>query len=135
MRQEFNKSLKSIAKPILEKYGYFFDGKRKFIKKNNNTFIIEYQVGIRSTQGTFTVNLIFGDKQERLSCVNPTLFSKIVNALFKQYDPWWKGVFLPKDQWWEISPFQKEMDSTIKQTTNKLESYGIDWLENKMKRT
>lgn len=131
MRKEFDQSLKSVARPALEKLGYIFNGKRKFVRKIDNgiELVIEYQVGIRFTQGTFAVNLIVGDAFERLSMIKPTFFSKIVNTLFGEYDPWWKGVFLPKDKWWKISPFQKEMDAIIKKTTNELESYGIGWLE------
>lgn len=131
MRKEFDKALKVVARPVLEKYGYTFDGKRKFIKKNKNgsECIIEYQVGIRSSQGIFTVNLIVGEKSERLNCIQSTWFSKLVNKVFGLYDPWWKDIFLPKDKWWEISPFQKEMDSIIRKNTIELEKYGIAWLE------
>ena len=61
--------------------------------------------------------------------IKPTLLSIIINKVFGQYDPWWKGIFLPKDNWWEISPFQKKMDSIIRKTTKELEAYGISWLE------
>jgi len=36
--------------------------------------------------------------------------------------------FFPKDDWWRISPFQKEMDSIINKTVADLNSYGIAWL-------
>ena len=36
---------------------------------------------------------------------------------------------LPNDRWWKISPFQEEMDATIKETVDELEAYGIAWLE------
>jgi len=131
MRKEFDKSLNAIARPALEKHGYTFDGKRKFIRKieNRKELVIEYQVGIRAAQGTFTVNLIDGNEFERLSMIKPTLLSKIANRVFGQYDPWWKGIFLPKDKWWKISPFQKEMDSIVEKTVKELEAYGISWLE------
>lgn len=131
MGPEFNKSLRRIAKPELESLGFKFNGNRRFTKADNkgNELIIEYQIGTRAMQGRFTVNLISGERFERLAMIRPTLLSKWVYKLFGDYDPWWKGVFLPKDNWWKISPFQKEMDSTIGKTVTDLKSYGITWLE------
>jgi hypothetical protein len=131
MHPEFNKSLKNIVKPALELEGFKFDGKHRFTKTSplGNELIIEYQVGVRAAQGTFTVNLIVGENFERLAMIKPTLFSMWVNKLFGTYDPWWKGIFLPKDKWWKISPFQKEMDSIVAKTVAELKSYGIAHLE------
>ncbi len=129
MRPEFNKSLLKVAKPQLEALGYKFDGKRRFTKidAQGNEMIIEYQVGTRSMQERFTVNLIIGEKSERLKKIRPTLMSRLANRLFGDYDPWWKEIFLPKDDWWKISPFQKEMDSIVHKTVIDLKSYGISW--------
>jgi hypothetical protein len=55
--------------------------------------------------------------------------SKLVERLFGGYDPWWKGIFLPKDDCWEISPFQKKMDSIIQKTVANIKSYGISWFD------
>lgn len=131
MTKEFTKSLRTVAKPVLEKHGYAFDGKRKFIKqiRNEKELVVEYQIGTRFTQGKFTVNLIVGDELERLGTIKPTVLSKVVNKVFGQNDPWWKAILLPKDKWWKISPFQKEMDSIIRKTIKELEVYGISWLE------
>ena len=131
MHKEFDRSLARIAKPILEEYGYNFDGKRRFKKRTTDgeDLVIEYQIGIRSAQGTFTVNLIARGTTERLSMINPTPFSKFVNRIFGNYDPWWKGIFLPKDTWWRISPFQEEMDAIMKKTVIDLKAYGVAWLE------
>ena len=131
MKNEFDKSLKSVVQPALKKYGYNFNGKRQFIKENKNgkKLIIEYQVGVRAAQGAFTVNLIIGDNSERLNMIKPTLLSKVINSIFGKYDPWWKGMFLPKDKWWKISPFQSEMDSILFKTVKEVEAYGLSWLE------
>lgn len=130
MRPEFNRSLREVAKPQLKSMGFKFDGKRRFTKadKNGRKQIIEYQVGTRTMQGWFAINLISGDRAIRLAMIRPTLISKFVNWLFRDYDPWWKGIFFPKDDWWRISPFQKEMDSIINKTVADLNSYGIAWL-------
>ena len=131
MKKEFDNSLKNVVQPALEKHGYYFDGKRQFIKedKNGEKLVIEYQVGVRAAQGTFTINLILGESSERLSMIKPTFLTKIINTIFWKYDPWWKGIFLPKDKWWKISPFQNEMDSIIFKTVQELEAYGLSWLE------
>jgi hypothetical protein len=134
MGPEFNKSLRKVAVPKLKSLGFNFDDKRRFVKPYNHKIeqIIEYQIGTRFMSGQFTVNLIIGDSFERLAILKPTLFSKFVNRLFGNYDPWWKGLFLPKDNWWKISPFQKEMDTIIKKTTYDLENFGISWFEDKL---
>lgn len=131
MGPEFNKSLRRVAKPELESLGFRFDGKRRFTKTapNGKEVIIEYQVGIRGMQGRFTVNLVAGERFERLAMIKPTFLSKRVHRLFGDYDPWWKGLFLPKDDWWAISPFQKEMNSIMGKTVAALKSYGITWLD------
>ena len=131
MGPEFNKSLRKVAKPEIESLGFKFDGKRRFTKVSHNGHeqIIEYQVGTRATQGQFAVNLISGERFERFAMIRPTLMSRLVNWLFGDYDLWWKGIFLPKDDWWQINPFQKEMDSIIKSTVADLEVFGISWFD------
>ncbi|HBH35898.1 MAG TPA: hypothetical protein DDW45_05865 [Gammaproteobacteria bacterium] len=61
MRKEFDKSLKAIARPALEKHGYTFDGKRKFIRKikNGKELAIEYQVGVRTNAIKLTHNRLY----------------------------------------------------------------------------
>ena len=129
MGPEFNRSLQKVAKPELETLGFEFDGKRRFTRINNNSEeqVIEYQVGTRALQGRFTVNLISGKRFERLAMIRPTILSRIANRVFGDYNPWWKGLFMPKDDWWIISPFQKEMDSIIENTVSDLKSFGIIW--------
>ena len=137
MGPEFNKSLRKIVKPQLELLGFNFDGKRQFTKvdESGNELVIEYQVGTRGMQGQFAVNLISGERFERLAMIKPTLMSKLVNRIFGDFDPWWKGVFLPKDNWWKISPFQKEMDSIMGETIVDLKSYGLAWFDIENERT
>jgi putative methionine-R-sulfoxide reductase with GAF domain len=86
-------------------------------------------LGVRAAQGTFKINLIFGESSERLNMIKPTLLSKLINSIFGNYDPWWKGFFLPKDKWWKISPFQGEMDLILSKTVKELKAYGLPWLE------
>ena len=131
MGPEFNKSLRKIAQPELESLGFKFDGKRRFTKvdREGNEQIIEYQVGKRMMQGRFAVNLISGERFERLATIKPTIMSRLMNKLFGDFDPWWKGIFLPKDDWWKISPFQKEMDSIVGESVADLKSYGISWFD------
>lgn len=131
MGPEFNKSLRKVAKPELESLGFKFDGKRRFTKvdRRGNEQIIEYQVGTRAMQGRFAVNLIAGERFERLAMIKPTVMSKLVNKLFGSVDLWWKAIFLPKDNWWKISPFQKEMDSIVGESVADLKSYGISWFD------
>lgn len=132
MGPEFDRSLRCVARPALDAAGFEFDGRRRFVKVDaqGEGLVIEYQVGVRAMQGRFAVNLIVHGRTERLAMHRPTLMSRLVERLFGDYDPWWKGIFLPKDDWWRISPFQKEMDAVVAKTVKDLEAYGIAWLEN-----
>lgn len=62
--------------------------------------------------------------------VKPTRLSGWVNRLLGHHDPWWKGLFLPKDRWWKMSPLEADMNAVVEETVNELEAYGIAWLEN-----
>lgn len=131
MGPEFNKSLRKVTKPKLESLGFKFNGKRQFTKidENGAERIIKYQVGVRAIQGRFAVNLFSEMRCARLATLRPTIVSRLANSLFGDYDPRWKGVFLPKDDWWRIDLFQAEMDSIVKQTVDNLKSFGISWFD------
>lgn len=54
--------------------------------------------------------------------------SKLADNYFAHYDPWWMGLLPPKDDRWQTSPFQKEMNCIVPETVTALKSYGIAWL-------
>ena len=129
LSSHFDKSLRKIAKPALEKYGFIFDGRRRFNKIQNGKAVgIEFQLGQRFMAGKFTVNLVMGEKNIRLGIIRETRFSRFVNRLFGNFDPWWKGVFLPKDKWWKLSKSESRMDGSISEAVTCIEKHGLPWL-------
>lgn len=115
--------------PALEKHGFKSDGHRKFSRILNGKEIgIEFQIGQRFMEGKFTVNLAIGEKTQRLGIVRETQLSRLVNRMFGGYDPWWKGIFLPKDKWRKISKSESQIDKTILETVECIEKHGLPWL-------
>jgi hypothetical protein len=131
VRPEFDKSLRAVARPALEKHGYAFDGRRRFVRQTGSgkDLVIEFQLGVRSAQGRFTVNLIAGDQRARLAMLRPSPAARVVERLLGDRDPWWKGIFLPKDRWWPVSSRQPQMDAAVGETIAAIEAYGLSWLE------
>ena len=128
----FDKSLRSVAKPALEIHGFKFDGRRRFNRAQNGKEVgIEFQLGQRFMEGKFTVNLVIGEKTDRLGTIRETRFSRFVNRLFGSFDPWWKGIFLPKDKWWNLSNSESQMDKSILEAVACIEKHGLPWLYRK----
>jgi hypothetical protein len=115
----------------LESAGFEFDGRRRFMKidPDGRDLVIEYQVGVRFMQGVFTVNLLAGERMQRLGVIRPTAVSRWVSELFGDFDPWWKGIFLPKDRWWTFDASRMDMDATVEDTVAEIKVYGIAWLQ------
>ncbi|NOG97287.1 MAG: hypothetical protein HND52_04845 [Ignavibacteriae bacterium] len=75
------------------------------------------------------MNLICGNKLVRLNMIRPALLSKVMNRLLGGRETWWKGIFLPKDKWWDINPDQNKTDAIVKKIVADLEFFGIKHLE------
>ena len=74
MNKCFNFSLKHIVQPVLLEYGYIYDGKRKFIKSSDaGNKTIEFQLGLRSLLGNYTVNLCSSESKVRLGEIRTTV--------------------------------------------------------------
>lgn len=128
----FDKSLRSVAKPAFEKHGFKFDGRRKFSCILNGKDVgVEFQLGQRFMEGKFTVNLTIGEKMDRLGIVRETHLSRFINRMFGNFNPWWKGIFLPKDKWWKVSKSEAQMDRTILEVISCIERHGLPWLNRK----
>lgn len=132
MRTIFDKSLRTVAKPALEKHGFKFDGRRRFNRiQNGKEISIEFQLGQRFMQGKFTVNIAIGEQATRLGIVRETKFSRFVNRLFGSFEPWWKCIFLPKDKWWKLGKSASRMDKSIVAAVSCIEKHGLPWLYRK----
>ena len=130
MRPVFDKSLRKVAKPALEQHGFAFNGSRDFVKQLGGKEVkVSFQLGQRGMAGKFTVNLIIDGESERLGCVRLTKWSRAIDLLFGKYDPWWKGIFMPKDKWWKLDEFDAYMNQTMRKVLLMLEKQGLPWLE------
>jgi hypothetical protein len=130
MSSVFDKSLRTVVKPALEKHGFKFNGRREFNRTRNGQDVgIKFQLGQRFMQGEFTVNLAIGEKFARLGTVRETNWARFVNRVFGARDPWWKGIFLPKDKWWKLCDTETRMEETLRQVVEMIEQHGLPWLE------
>jgi hypothetical protein len=129
MKSVFDKALRRVAKPALEAHGFKFDGRRTFRRDADGKSIgIEFQLGTRFMAGRFTVNLLNGERFARMGTVRETRWSRFVNRMFGTYNPWWKGILLPKDKWWKLRATEARMDATLRQVVVMIEEHGLPWL-------
>lgn len=126
----FEKSLSKLVIPALEQHGFVFNGRRDFIKPYGQSEAkINFQLGQRGMAGKFTVNLIVDGASERLGCVRKTKWSRTIDLVFGNYNPWWKDVFMPKDKWWKLDEFDSYMNRTMNRVLFILVTDGMAWLE------
>jgi len=146
--------LNSYIRPALEAYGFkYFARTHGFYRQAGDCIqIIEFQPGVRSAEGSFTVNLAIYhpvyhepsarvsnkpreydclmDFRQRLGPLRETLRTRLFKRLFS--DPshwmtWW--LTNTSDQWWPFSADDSEVLQSLKKVLNLLEAYGIPWLE------
>jgi hypothetical protein len=145
----FDKVLKEVAVPELKKTGFHYDGGRTFRKIINNgtaVQIINLQLGQRSKEGKFTVNLgVFhaGDsagvilanayeyhcKWAKRIRIGQLIPSKLRRLQVIPFIGWLFGSF---DRWWKFSEDSHLTRKNIALITDIIISYGITWLESKV---
>ena len=141
----FNKALREIAVPTLSAHGFKFDGSRTFrqLSSDRRTCkIINFQLGQRSMEGKFTVNLgVFteGDfpgisasraneydcqfeRRTRIGALIPPRLPKLV-AL-----PYIGFLFGIPVKWWSFSEDSSHTGKTVSLAVDKITSYGLSWL-------
>lgn len=78
-------------------------------------------------EGKFTINLICENTTVRLGVIRQTPFSRMVNRLFGNFNPWWKGLLLPHDKWWKIGITENDMKKSFNKALQCLENHGLMW--------
>ena len=146
------KCLKEILMPELVQHSYNYDGKytfRHIDNKKQTVKLIEFQPGIKSATGQFTVNLAIYSLlynihspiqtledvhsgycfiRDRLGCVRkPGRFWSII---FGVSDKWWKQILYgPRDIWWNFSENRQITESSVNECRQLIEDVGLAWLE------
>lgn len=135
---------------MLKGRGFSFDGSRTFRRSFKNGTIaqlVNFQLGQRSLEGQFTVNLgVFvlgevssnpsdvtasnaleyncsGHRRTRLGTLRPGLLPALTNV------PIVGALFGKKDAWWSFFEDQARTDSSLRECLSVLEQYGFAWLE------
>lgn len=143
----FNDCLREIVKPNLGNLGFKFDNSRTFRRIRDNAIeaeIINFQLGLRSLEGKYTVNL--GVYQ--LNDNNTTKLEKAlphdcnceaesrIGALippkieFLKNTPVLGYFFGSPDKWWKFSNDHVSTRTNLEIVNKYIIRFGIPWLQN-----
>jgi hypothetical protein len=149
-RKQFDQQVRKLIGPVITSTGYEFDGRRIFrrpIPFDTGTAIqiIEFQIGIKSLTGRFTVNLgVFSDSFHPQDwppvCTGPRT-SDCLPAMWKRLGYFYDtpqsllttilGRTKPKrgDYWWDQHAGEREMINALQAPLKCLLDEGLPWLE------
>lgn len=149
--RQLDRQLELLAKPMLAAHG-FVAGKRRVFRRRVehegtvSTQIIEFQVGVRSLAGRFTVNLaVFNRTYARAGTLRdpdaafPFDCPHELTQRLGFFVPPRRSVLDwllqrragPRDHWWEQDEDEGRMVATLKEVLELLTGRGISWLEQK----
>ena len=135
-RREFNSSLRKVAVPVLKELGFAFDRSRTFSRLGPDGAVweVQFQLGVRSMQGQFTVNLRLHQPNERelsarIGGVHKTRWTRLLAKVFKDEGSLWRTLLGPRDKWWCISAAPDEMQGALAEATAWLRADAIDWFQ------
>ena len=147
-------AIRQALKPHLSEQGFAYDaGSRTFRRKVADcTQIINVQVGVRSAEGYFTVNLaafhpeywvdarnsLAPEKpmefhcleRERLSILRDTVLTRMFRPRIHSPDnflKWW--LVTPRDKWWPFSSNEIQNVRELESLSELLLTRGIHWLD------
>ena len=148
------KCLKELLAPDLSRYSFSYDGKYTFRHIDNGrqtVRLIEFQPGIKSAAGEFTVNLgVYSPLyyngspvptveevdsgycffRDRLGCVRKP--GRLWTMLFGFPDKWWKLILYgPRDIWWRYSENRQITEASVNECRKLINDVGLAWLEMK----
>ncbi len=143
----FNGILRSDVKPFLTNKGFEFDNSRTFRRasgKNNQIEIINFQLGVRSMEGKFTVNLgVYeptDDQKFDLQKVMPhdcadfaqARLGEIIPAKLNNFNnmPILGFFFGQSDRWWRFTEDEFKTKKNMQAVVDILNKYGLNWLTN-----
>ena len=141
----FDKALRGIAVPALSTHGFKFDGSRTFRRLSQGgriCQIINFQLGQRSMEGKFTVNLgIFAEedcpavsangaheydcrsqRRTRIGALIPLRFPKLANLPFVGF------LYGAPDKWWSFSEDESHTYEAVSTVVDTISAYGLGWL-------
>jgi len=146
--------LKELLAPQLAEHFFSFDGKYTFrsINRAQQTVrIIEFQPGIKSMSGKFTINLGIYSPQHfagpsastveeattgycqfatRLGCARR--IGAFWLRVFGEPDRWWKQIlYKPRDIWWDYSEEKYKTSKSVNECAALILDIGLEWLEKK----
>lgn len=127
--RNFEYGLRKIGKPELELHGLKFDGRRKFLTiKSGISFGVEFQLGHRSLENKFTINLFAGDMYVRIGMIQDNWQSKLVNHLGIQRTSLIYRLLSPRDKWWQIDSWDATTSEAIIDACKMIQKHGLPWI-------
>jgi hypothetical protein len=141
----FDHALREIAVPALSNHGFMFNGGRTFrrVSVDGRTCqIIDFQLGQRSMEGKFTINLgvfVEGDQpglstqranvddcrfeqRRRIGTLIPLRFPTLASL------PWIGFLFGTPDKWWRLSAEPSHINAALSAAVDELINRGLSWL-------
>lgn len=141
----FDKALRDVAVPALAAHGFKFDGSRTFrrlLGDGRSSQIVNFQLGQRSLEGTFTVNLgifIEGDRlgvrpdhakeydcqferRTRIGALIPPRFPRLASL------PLVGMLFGIPDKWWPFSDDLSRTCASVSTAVDMIAGHGLGWL-------
>lgn len=141
----FDRALRGTALPALAAHGFRFDGGRTFRRLSEDgriCRIVNFQLGQRSMEGKFTVNLgVFvegdgsgietsraheydcrRDRRARIGALIPQRFPRLVGLPFVGF------LFGSLDRWWSFSEDDARTRAAMSAAVEATVSHGLDWL-------
>ncbi|MEX0939657.1 MAG: hypothetical protein WDZ59_17465 [Pirellulales bacterium] len=150
--RQFDRQLKAIAAPEMDRHEFVFDGRRTFrrdVRHDPSPYIqiVEFQIGTKSLSGRFTVNLgVYNesyqpeDQKRADGPLQPSpaqCMSDLSDRLGYFCDPprgfWSRLLRLPSqpphDYWWPQHENDRKMQSVLRQVIDCIIHRGIPWLD------
>ncbi len=146
-------AIRQRLKPVLFAHGFVCDQNARTFRKSvaGCTQIINVQVGVRSLQGQFTINLgVYHPEfradayfapvsshpmehqcvvRRRLSSLRETGLTRLFRSWIRSEDSFLKFWLLtPGDKWWPFSADEQQIASSIASVETLLLAKGLDWL-------
>jgi hypothetical protein len=145
----FDGGLRAVIHPALAARGFVFDGNRTYRRElaGGVLQLVNFQLGQRSLEGHFAVNLgVYvpgeldaGDapaspartreyhcawgRRERLARVRPVRFPRLGEL------PWLSVLFGPSDTWWRHAADERVTCASLAKALELLEQHGFAWLD------
>lgn len=140
----FDRCLRRIVSPRLEALGFTFDKSRSYRRVDTaraSVEIVQFQLGQRSMEGRFTVNLgvleaaeaagVALDKALPVHCRRQTRIGFAAPPRWPRLEriPAIGFLFGARDRWWRFSAETAFTTRQLEQACGEIQRHGIAWLE------